>query len=140
MLSHSLAKELKDAGFQHEWCKSDPEKVWCGAPDCLPTLEELIEACGDGFYELHRDTDDAESFCWVAVADNDIPKYQRVAGTYGQNPTEAVARLWLALHANREGGERNILDPEPGATWPCGCPNTDNLVPHFCEAHNQTVI
>lgn len=89
-MDYELAKQLKAAGFKHDWCNSDPvDKVWCGAPDCLPTLEEFIEACGADFNSLKKFHDG-----WVA-AYGEFDTYHNAPGA---NPTEAVARLWLALH------------------------------------------
>jgi hypothetical protein len=101
-MDHELLRKLKDAGFPLK-----PYPDWAASKDgpmppqfIEPTLEELIEASGNGFYELHRDTDDAKSFYWVAVADNDLPKHQHVVGTFGQSSAEAAARLWLALNSD----------------------------------------
>ena len=51
----------------------------------VPTLEELIEACGENFGSLDKRHDG-----WLARTNGDQPC---VAGT----PAEAVARLWLTL-------------------------------------------
>lgn len=60
-----------------------------------PTLEELIEACGERFDKLEQ-SEKVASFKqqWEATGDE---YFNGVAYT----PTEAVARLWLALKANR---------------------------------------
>lgn len=56
----------------------------------IPTLSELIEACGDDFIALERST--ASPSDWYA--------HGITGGTedegYGSNPEEAVTNLWLA--------------------------------------------
>jgi hypothetical protein len=61
-----------------------------------PTLEELIEACGNGFFELVRSTNYTSNKQWQAYAevDGDV--------CFGSTPAEAVARLWLALNRKEE--------------------------------------
>jgi len=116
MISYELAKELKDAGFPYKQ-DGVPVPGWippgsagspggqggAGLPPAfgagwqrdhdggllkLPTLSELIEACGPDFFQLTLG-----SGTWWAEAD--------VIGTdrvMGETPEEAVARLWLALN------------------------------------------
>lgn len=96
-MNYSLAKELKDAGFPQV---DDEQRTVDNVLDVIrrggnvnkegetayvPTLEELIEACGKG--KLAWDYTDGRDF--TAMRD-DIK-------THGPTPTEAVARLWLAL-------------------------------------------
>ncbi len=57
----------------------------------IPTISELIEACGDRFKPLARYGDD---WCTdLCVGD----KFERWASK-GKTPEEAVAKLWLALN------------------------------------------
>ena len=58
---------------------------------CVPTLEELITACGDKFDSLKHINGH-----WFA--NWDISNQPR--DVKGSTAEEAVARLWLALHAN----------------------------------------
>jgi hypothetical protein len=102
-MDYALAKQLRDAGFR--FTKIDGADS--GRSDvitfdelpsyhfALPTLEELIEACGDKFGSLERDTDLGfeKEWHWTAIPIDG-------AGTFGPTPTEAVARLWLALHSS----------------------------------------
>lgn len=105
-MNYELAKELKDAGFSQEdrhWYYSldtIPETLWCYnvlepiiLPDtklvAAPTIEELIEECGIPFRELKRHTHG-----WSSSSARQAGGIQRK----GRNPTEAVARLWLALN------------------------------------------
>lgn len=99
-MNYLLAKELKDAGFpQKEFSLRQPfSGEWPGdVPPAKypynPTLEELIEACGEDFFALMR-TDEG----WMAQASlfNGTSK-NFVGHLPGQTPSEAVARLWLAL-------------------------------------------
>lgn len=59
----------------------------------IPTLSELIEAFGEHFSCVHRLPDGS----WRASLIDEEDKY--ICGE-GSTPDEAVARLWLALHAN----------------------------------------
>ena len=82
-MTYELAKQLKDAGFPQDY---NPQPAgWGGADDDThnPTLEELILACADDFVILVRD----RLGNWYAESE------------IGSTPTEAVAKLWLALHA-----------------------------------------
>ncbi len=103
-MNYSLAKELKDAGFSQEGdgkvlgrsfddladyrgedeIYTISEEVTC----YVPTLSELIEACGDDFGQLTR----VLSGEWDA--NNSIHDIR----TNDSTPEEAVARLWLALN------------------------------------------
>lgn len=111
-MNYELAKELKDAGFPHEWCKDMSEKApqMCGSTceemDCYPTLEELIEACGDVKFALFGpgtslQTEEDTAFGVVLHGKEQISGWL-AKGTdtaaRGSSPTEAVARLWLALN------------------------------------------
>jgi hypothetical protein len=93
-MDHTLAKELKDAGFPQggngRWI-IDPNLIVVRRGDraYIPTLEELIEACGDDFSAMNKYRDH-----WVA-AFGFAETYENATGAM---PTEAVARLWLALN------------------------------------------
>lgn len=100
-MNYSLAKELKDAGYQLKTC---PEPGICCTDFMfplldnkyyhLPSLEELIEACFDN----------GSTFCslkfeenkWIAYGYNH--KKDIYAYCSGITPSEAVARLWLELN------------------------------------------
>lgn len=70
-----------------------------------PTLEELIEACGEGFGKLELCS------CMLAPHDHAAiwdarPKDENINGEHadkwagrGENPKETVANLYIALHA-----------------------------------------
>lgn len=114
-MTYELAKELKDAGF--------PQKNFAtffleeGAPTlkehdaairkkgigdvpwtiAVPTLEELIEACGDDFAGLVK-SKIANAPKWGAQSRSD-----NLRG--GNTPSEAVARLWLALNLKNSTNE-----------------------------------
>jgi hypothetical protein len=89
-MDYELAKSLMDAGFPQvgkgSLIGSLNKLVWrSGDRVYVPTLEELIEACGENFVSLHRQHDG-----WLAYANYD----QRC---FAETAAEAVARLWLAL-------------------------------------------
>jgi len=102
-MSRELAKELKDGGY------TQGVSIWLYSADGLyqprlykgavftnetdaPTLEELIEACGEDFERMTRGRDPVEEWNWYAHSDS------RRAEGHGDTPIEAVARLWLALN------------------------------------------
>ena len=94
-MNFELAKELKDAGFPQ-----GGKGTWTLPPDNLvgrradrvyvPTLKELIEACGERFASLDQvykpQAENAYEPVWLASS------LER-----GATPAEAIARLWLAL-------------------------------------------
>jgi hypothetical protein len=90
-VDYKLAKQLKNAGYnQHP--KRGPhggEFIQSASGDeivCGPCLEELIEACGDDFFQLTKGSD-----VWYAGADIATEPDK----VFGSTPTEAVAKLWL---------------------------------------------
>jgi len=113
-MNYSLAKELRDAGFRQghpidhhlggTWISQNPEEItyhqlgW--EDECyIPTLSELIEACGEKFSYLQYEPEDKETERWSAGAflvpddGNDV-----MASEFGSTPEEAVARLLLVLN------------------------------------------
>jgi hypothetical protein len=95
-MDYKLAAMLRDAGFPQggkgRWI-APPDKIVIRAGDRIyvPTLEELIEVCGERFLRLVQHPIDGTWRANSFVNDNDY---------LGSTPTEAVARLWLARHAN----------------------------------------
>ena len=93
-MDYPLANELKNAGFPQggrgRWTV-DPNRIVVRSEDraYVPTLEELLEACGDDFVGIHRR--DRET--WQCARSSERAPIQN-----GKTPTEAVARLWLALN------------------------------------------
>ena len=91
-MNYELAKKLAEAGFpQHgngSWLvPPDTLVVWRTDRVYVPTLSELIQACGVNFLMLSQ----RDPGAWGAVGN----PYQEVRGN---SPEEAVARLWLGLH------------------------------------------
>ena len=98
-MDYALAKELKDAGYPNIGC-SRPLKICVnsGHTECLPTLSELIDACGDGFEQLQRNYTGQPMGGpgkWLAchTPDNGETSDCVVA----DSADEAVAKLWLEL-------------------------------------------
>lgn len=102
-MDYALAKELKDAGFpwkEGDWYTADGEWIPEKEREYAPTLEELIEACGNEFLGVHRvdkkswyaDTHTHLCNCGKPVCNGHNWEHET-----GATPTEAVARLWLAL-------------------------------------------
>ena len=83
-----------DAGFPQTGAGkriANPERIVARREDFayVPTLEELIEACGSRFRTLNK----AES------ADGWYAFNVETHSWFGSTPTEAVALLWLALNS-----------------------------------------
>jgi len=94
-MKNELAKKLKDAGFPFRPRVAEvnifpPETFY------IPTLEELIEACGENFHCLvftnNGGVDSDEKF-WSAGTSSVVKDWVN-----GSTPLEAVANLYLALH------------------------------------------
>lgn len=118
-VSYELAKELKGAGFpqgsatgnHHDgggWIDEigvyRHHETTDDAECYVPTLSELIEACGDDFTKLEREVGNPFDYSnllnetvWWSAPYNDYVNP-------GATPEEAVARLWLALNGSRERG------------------------------------
>lgn len=105
-MNYELAKELKEAGFpQKQPYYYDPKKytdeeavraILDGkdiADVYIPTLEELIEACGENLYSLYRHHNEWQAHSNSDQWDTEIEN--------GKTPTEAVANLWLALNKKK---------------------------------------
>jgi hypothetical protein len=127
MISYEMARQLQDAGWpdggKGNWA-TPPEKIVLRSGDraYVPTLSELTEACGGEFkclrnfrhemWAAHGKKEGERQYKetwpsgndWVAEA---VSTYTAGEGTtgaisaHGHSAEEAVARLWLALHANR---------------------------------------
>lgn len=114
-MNYELAKELKTSGFPQKFdigrpmysekdaifenvnLLSDPsDKI------CIPTLSELIEACGGRFRVLERRIENLPPeipFIYQAHGFKDPNKIEvdNYTTSAGISPEEAVAKLWLAL-------------------------------------------
>ena len=95
-VDYQLAQELRDAGFPQTGRGTQigpPDKlVWrAGDRVYIPTLSELIEACGERFWML--EARNLEEGNWHASGYG----VDKIEGSCGSSPDEAVARLWLAL-------------------------------------------
>ncbi len=123
-MNYELAKELKDVGFSqdgngiqswYDWNQKEIDRNYdflsedneSGEYIYLPTLSELIEACGYKLRAIQREDYEDEIYDletpnekkWCAV--REWYQYYPPAvesGEYGSTPEEAVARLWLTLN------------------------------------------
>jgi hypothetical protein len=90
-MNYELCKELEEAGFPQgdsgQWV-FPPDKLVSRYYDrvYVPTLEQLIEACGDFEFKLLH-----ASAGWCAETRGEVSLDH-------PTPSEAVARLWLAVH------------------------------------------
>ena len=106
-MKYELAKQLKEAGFP-QGCTGNGYFVdnqgveYKGGEhwkqfNYVPTLSELIEACGEYFYSLRRDyrADNGKPFFWAEI--NGGVTFDGVAS---KTPEEAVARLFICLNSD----------------------------------------
>jgi hypothetical protein len=102
-MNYEVARELEEAGWPQggkgTWTYP-PDKLVTRSSDrvYVPTLEELIAACGEEFAKLKITPRRVGQLlhCADRRIENGLPSV-KVEGR-GHTPTEAVARLWLALH------------------------------------------
>lgn len=99
-ISYELAKELKEGGFpmkmtDHELCAYQQTEIFDGVCHHVPTLSELIEACGNDFDHLEKDM---ELSLWRARSWKGTTPIIEC----GSTTEEAVARLWLFLNKKTE--------------------------------------
>jgi hypothetical protein len=98
-MNYDLVNELRDAGFPQggkgSWTYPTDNLITRSRDRVyVPTLSELIEACGEEFGKLEFTKGMAQA--WSAVSFN-----RQISNTVmlGDTPKEAVARLWLALNS-----------------------------------------
>ena len=121
MLSYKLAKQLKDAGFPQKLMAGDSYyslvghprlgiphqeavcRIFIDMPDTasllddlvkIPTLEELIEWCGDGFGELGHWKGGNEAGDWQVISGIGHGMHN----VWGKTPSKSMALLGLKLH------------------------------------------
>lgn len=81
-INYALAKELKDNGFPQSYGEYKDGSFFGLDSVAIPTLSELIEACGEHFSSL------------TVSADKEGTFYAN-GGNMGSTPEEAVAKLFL---------------------------------------------
>lgn len=104
-MDYDLARRLKDAGLPQNglgfFAAEDRvvgSRRYSDTFDAyVPSLSELIGACGDRFSSLVRQSSPTIGVCWLASSDGLEP-------ISGATAVEAVARLWLALNEKRSPG------------------------------------
>ena len=106
-MNYKLAKQLKDAGypqfyvaFMLDYQKKDNHKGQHVLYDkelyYIPTLDELIEECGEKFGELTQGNKK-----WIARSKDYLSYECSVEGQFGKTPWIAVAKLWLKLNEKK---------------------------------------
>lgn len=104
-MNYSLAKKLKEAGFPqglkpmfdaegyiHRTNEEDENWVY------EPSLEELIEACGNRFDELMKSKHIKDSLWRATAYPCEECDWKGMFHGVGSTPIEAVASLWLELN------------------------------------------
>ena len=99
-MNYELALELKNAGFDQELLgRYDATTFKDGT--LVPTLSELIEACGDEFGYLKRTyfgADEKKIVLWTAESVS-FRGFDTLKSYYNcSTPEEAVARLYISLN------------------------------------------
>ncbi len=95
-MTYELAKKLKEAGFSQKERNGLTWNDICELGNCpeekmkVPTLSELIEACGNKFGKIEFINDNQE-YKWIATDCEGNKCWEK-------NPEEAVAKLWLELN------------------------------------------
>jgi hypothetical protein len=124
-MDYELAKELKEAGFPQSYkgaglggkyiCPHEDgvhplisfgppvgsSDDLCEEGSYLPTLSELLAACGPQFWSLGRTPKGQWFACGTTEETGDEEREESTA--HCVSAKEAVARLWLALYANADG-------------------------------------
>ena len=105
-MTYEVAKRLKDAGFPQRFNRGsafnaqgeifyftgDRQGKVSETDISIPSLNELIKACGDHFGGLEHFPDEVTNkFRAFSLPD-------RSNSFFGDTPEEAVAKLWLALN------------------------------------------
>ena len=122
MISYDTAKQLNNAAFEmkaasyNDIVSSRPD-IWREPRQgaswyLLPTLSQLIDACGQGYIALERMPKGWHASKTPPELDND-PDYfggNEIESGYQPTPEEAVAKLWLALNSL---SALNSTPPEP---------------------------
>lgn len=110
-MNYELAKELKEAGFPFMEMVgainvgNGLQCLACGLPHTeldgkyyiTPLLSELIEACGEEFSSLEKDSTQG----WIAYRRKEEPLLDGLVhpiGAVGVTAEIAVTRLWLMLN------------------------------------------
>jgi len=112
-MNYKLAKQLKDAGWNQEEPHShgeyytyidnkgvqrySNELIDEYDPCKIPTLSELIDACGDGFLLLNR-TNIGSWYIQGRRKGKDVIHLLETKSL--KSPEEVVAKLWLKLNNN----------------------------------------
>ncbi len=115
-MNYELAKQLKDAGFPQaadaqgtlrdggsylfpdEMTLATPKKKLDAAIAYAPTLSELIQACGNRFIAVGAYYRNQGWYCEILTG-RDERGEEIIEDVQGVTPEEAVAKLYLALHA-----------------------------------------
>lgn len=93
-MNEELREKLKAAKFPFNWCDMNHSHTDTCSPMDIPSLEELIKACGDKFGGLMK-----QGNSWYAIDAQNL-KEGKTIGVEGKTPTEVVAKLWLSLPTN----------------------------------------
>lgn len=108
MINYKLAKQLKEVGFPQEvygeasakGYASRARAMWLNQDIYIPTLSELIEACGDEFGMVEMFRPNVDRTIWYARGYNHTVNYE------GKTPEEAVAKLYIKLNENTQNTQK----------------------------------
>lgn len=112
-MNYELAKKLKNAGFPQGTTSSDilytyldskgnPCSSFIEGSAYVPTLSELIEACGDEFDYVRNCATRGNTLNWIALSKEKEGEVDSARKAVGDTPEEAVANLWLVLNEKKD--------------------------------------
>jgi len=96
-MEYELAKKLKDAGFPQvggRVCIHGIQYGHCDDEFCIPTLSELINACGDKIKRIERSSD----YYGKNLTSWFIWSTEPVSASWELSLEEALAKLWIELN------------------------------------------
>jgi len=97
-MNYKLAKRLKDAGYPQPWGMKYLKSPSGEILPYKPTLEELIEACGEEYRNLVLHTQYRKKLDKPYEAVPNKKLRPECKSQKGKTPTEAVTLLWLELN------------------------------------------
>lgn len=106
-MKYETALALKNAGFPLEDIRGDfdiPHVEIEGVNYGIPSLEELIEACGDSFHELTKLTHQKSETKELWEASTNICEecgWDKYIFGAGRSAEEAIAMLYLKIHERK---------------------------------------
>lgn len=101
-MNYEIAKQLKDAGFEHTWCSEDDCSCLTNGVNstCFPTLSELIKAIGPNITICGHHAGEFNIGGWTVYDNCAVDVKANKWGVYINDEVleNALAFMWLALN------------------------------------------